>query len=150
MFLPTAVVSLMLRGEFQSYWSQTGSYEAILPLINMNFDGLKAAILTMLSGSSVKVRVNSFQNDMVTFKNKDDVLTLLIHLGYLGYDQKQQMAFIPNEEIRTELADAIEETRWNEWIEFQQESNHLLEATLDMEAETVSEGIEKILRHTTV
>lgn len=150
MFLPTAVVSLMLRGEFQSYWSQTGSYEAILPLINMNFDGLKAAILTMLSGSSVKVRVNSFQNDMVTFKNKDDVLTLLIHLGYLGYDQKQQMAFIPNEEIRTELADAVEETRWNEWIEFQQESNHLLEATLDMEAETVSEGIEKILRHTTV
>ena len=116
MFLPTAVVSLMLRGEFQSYWSQTGSYEAILPLINMNFDGLKAAILTMLSGSSVKVRVNSFQNDMVTFKNKDDVLTLLIHLGYLGYDQKQQMAFIPNEEIRTELADAVEETRWNEWI----------------------------------
>lgn len=150
MFLPTAVVSLILRGEFQSYWSQTGSYEAILPLINMNFDGLKAAILTMLSGSSVKVRVNSFQNDMVTFKNKDDVLTLLIHLGYLGYDQKQQMAFIPNEEIRTELADTVEETRWNEWIEFQQESNHLLEATLDMEAETVSEGIEKILRHTTV
>lgn len=150
MFLPTAVVSLMLRGEFQSYWSQTGSYEAILPLINMNFDRLKAAILTMLSGSSVKVRVNSFQNDMVTFKNKDDVLTLLIHLGYLGYDQKQQMAFIPNEEIRTELADAVEETRWNEWIEFQQESNHLLEATLDMEAETVSEGIEKILRHTNV
>lgn len=150
MFLPTAVVSLMLRREFQSYWSQTGSYEAILPLINMNFDGLKAAILTMLSGSSVKVRVNSFQNDMVTFKNKDDVLTLLIHLGYLGYDQKQQMAFIPNEEIRTELADTVEETRWNEWIEFQQESNHLLEATLDMEAETVSEGIEKILRHTTV
>ena len=87
---------------------------------------------------------------MVTFKNKDDVLTLLIHLGYLGYDQKQQMAFIPNEEIRTELADAVEETRWNEWIEFQQESNHLLEATLDMEAETVSEGIEKILRHTNV
>lgn len=141
---PTAVISLMLRGEFQSYWSQTGSYEAILPLINMNFDGLKAAILTMLSGSSVKVRVNSFQNDMVTFKNKDDVLTLLIHLGYLGYDQKQQMAFIPNEEIRTELADAVEETRWNEWIEFQQESNHLLEATLDMEAETVAAEIAKI------
>ena len=56
----------------------------------------------------------------------------------------------PIEEIRTELADTVEETRWNEWIEFQQESNHLLEATLDMEAETVSEGIEKILRHTNV
>lgn len=62
----------------------------------------------MLSGSSVKVRVNSFQNDMVTFRNKDDVLTLLIHLGYLAYNQSAQSAFIPNEEIRTELANAVE------------------------------------------
>lgn len=141
---PTAVVSLMLRGEFQSYWSQTGSYEAILPLINMDFDELKAAILTMLSGSSVKVRANSFQNDMVTFRNKDDVLTLLIHLGYLAYNQSTQSAFIPNEEIRTELANAVEETRWNVWLDFQRESSLLLDATLDMDTETVAAEIEKI------
>lgn len=104
---PKAVVSVMLRGEFQSYWSNTGSYESIVSLINLNFDGLKTDIITMLSGGRVRVVTKTYQNDMITFKNKDDVMTLLIHLGYLGYDQKNQTAYIPNEEIRTEFAFAL-------------------------------------------
>lgn len=141
---PKAVVSVMLRGEFQSYWSDTGTYESIRPFINMDFDGLKTDILTMLSGGSVRVRVRSFQNDMVTFRNKDDVLTLLIHLGYLGYDQREQTAFIPNEEIRSEFAETVEEDRWNEWTAFQRESETLLDATLNMDEKAVAEGLEKI------
>ena len=65
------------------------------------FDGLKAAIIMMMSGERVKVRTRSYQNDMVTFKNKDDVMTSLIHLGYLAYNQIQQTAYIPNEEMAT-------------------------------------------------
>lgn len=141
---PKAVVSVMLRGEFQSYWSDTGTYESNRPLINMDFDGLKTEILAMLSGGSVKVRVRSFQNDMVTFRNKDDVLTLLIHLGYLGYDQKDQTAFIPNEEIRSEFAETVEEDKWNEFTAFQRKSEALLDATLDMNEEAVAKGMEKI------
>lgn len=106
---PKAVVSVMTWGDFQSYWSNTGTYESILPLINMNFDGLKTDIITMMSGERVKVKTKSYQNDMVTFKNKDDVLTALIHLGYLAYDRREQMAYIPNEEIRSEFTDAVEE-----------------------------------------
>lgn len=141
---PNAVVSLMLQGDFQSYWSQTGTYESILPLINMDFDGLKTSVLTMMSGDDVEVRTNSFQNDMVTFKNKDDVFTLLIHLGYLAYNQKNRTAYLPNEEIRSEFIDAVEENRWNEFIEFQRESEKLLNATLDMDSSAVAKGIEKI------
>ena len=63
----------------------------------------------MLSGSEVKVKTTTFQNDMVTFRNKYDVLTLLIHLGYLAYDQRYQTAYIPNEEIRREFMDAVED-----------------------------------------
>ena len=141
---PNAVVNLMLWGQFQSYWSQTGTYESILPLINMNFDGLKTAIIEMLSGASVKVKTTSFQNDMVTFKNKNDVLTALIHLGYLAYNQDKGTAFIPNEEIRIEFEEALEEIKWNELLNFQRESKELLEATLDMDSDTVAEKIEKI------
>ena len=144
MYNPRAVVSVMLRGKYQSYWSQTGTYESILPLINKNFDGLKTAILTMLSGDEVRIKTTSFQNDMVSFRNRDDVLTLLIHLGYLAYDQKKQTAYIPNEEIRREFADAVEENKWNELIEFENQSRELLEATLDMDADAVAAGIEKI------
>ena len=141
---PRAVVEVLKWKKFRSYWSGTGSYEAILPLINMDFDGLKTAVIEMLSGAAVKVNVGSFQNDAVSFSNKDDVLTYLIHLGYLGYDQNAKTAFVPNEEIRQELTMAVENTRWNEFLEFQQESDELLQATLDGETEIVAETLEKI------
>ena len=141
---PNALVNLTIMRTFQSYWSQTGTYLSILPLINMDFDGLRTSIIEMLSGSSVEVNVNEFQNDMVSFADKDDVLTLLIHLGYLAYDQRTQRAYIPNEEIRQEFRAATKRNKWNELIEFQQESEKLLEATWEMDAETVAEQIEKI------
>ena len=141
---PRAVVSLMLRGSFKSYWTQTGTYESILPFINMDFDGLRSAIIDMLSGDTVEVIPYFFQNDMVSFRDKDDVLTLLIHLGYLGFNQKRNQAFIPNEEIRFEFAMAAKLNKWSELISFQKESRALLEAVLDGETETVSEVLEKI------
>lgn len=111
---PKSIVSILTRKEFQSYWSQTGTYESIVPLINMDFDGLKTTIIKMLAGESVRVKTTTYQNDMVNFKNKDDILTLLIHLGYLAYDSKIRNAFIPNEEIRSELIDAVEEEQWSD------------------------------------
>lgn len=141
---PNAVVCLMLQGDYQSYWSDTAAYESIAHLINMDFDGLKTAVITMLSGESVNIRTNTYQNDMVTFKNKDDILTALIHLGYLAYDRKNQTALIPNEEIRSEFSQLLEENRWSEFLQLQRESDELLEATLEMDGKTVAEKIEKI------
>lgn len=141
---PNAVVNLMFEGDFQSYWSGTASYEAIVPLINLDFDGLKESIIEMLSGNRVSVDVTSFQNDTTSFANKDDVITYLIHLGYLGYDQKQKMSFVPNEEIRQELIRATRRKKWNELVVFQQESERLLDQTLAMDGDAVANGIEKI------
>ena len=141
---PRAVVSVMLSGEFKSYWSETASYEVIVPLINMNYNGLKTAIVEMLSGASVKVNTATVKNDIVNIKSKDDVLTYMIHLGYLGYDQTRKMTFVPNEEIRQELTIAVESKPWNEMITFQQESENLLKATLDMDCDAVAEQLEKI------
>lgn len=141
---PKAVVSVMLRGIFRSYWSKTGTYESILSLISMDFDGLRSAIIEMLSGASIEVDVTTFQNDMVSFHNKDDVITLLIHLGYLAYNQNKRAAFVPNEEIRQELLKAIKNRKWDELISFQRESKKLVEATWDMDCKKVAEGIERI------
>lgn len=141
---PKAVVNVMLWGEFQSYWSQTGTYESIIPLINMNFDGLKDDIIAMLAGKEVPVNVAMFRNDMVTFHDKDDVLTCLIHLGYLAYNREEHTAFLPNEEIREEVMLAVQVSKWNELYEFQQESMRLLDATLDLETQVVAEEMEKI------
>ena len=141
---PKAVVSVMLRGNFQSYWSQTGTYEVVVPLINMDFDGLKQAIIEMVSGSTVEVDTGTFQNDTVSFSSRDDVITYLIHLGYLAYDQRKQCAFIPNEEIRQELLAATKKIKWNEMQEFAYQSEQLLEATLDGEETLVADYIEQI------
>lgn len=141
---PRAVVQVLSRNKFKSYWSQTGTYDTIVPLINMNFDGLKSAVIEMISGTSVKVDVTSFQNDTVNFKNRDDVLTYLIHLGYLGYDQKTESVFIPNEEIRQELTNATRRKKWNELLVFQRESEELLEVTLRLDEKTVAKKIEQI------
>ena len=72
------------------------------------------------------------------------MLTYLIHLGYLGYDQQKKTAFVPNEEIRQELTTAVESTHWNELITFQQDSEKLLNATLNQNSDVVAEQIEKI------
>lgn len=79
------------------------------PLINMGFDGLKSAVIEMLSGDEVKVNTATFKNDTVNIQNRDEVLTYMIHLGYLGYDQNRRSAFVPNEEIRQELTLAVRE-----------------------------------------
>ena len=141
---PNAVVNVMINKSFQSYWSQTGTYESIVPFINMNFDGLKTAVIEMLSGATTQINVNSFQNDMVRFADRDDVLTLLVHLGYLAYNQNTQGAYIPNEEIRQELLFAVRRKKWNELNLFLQDSEELLDATLDLDEGAVAEKIEKI------
>ena len=86
----------------------------------------------MLSGASVEVDVSSFQNDIenivnkddvltylihmgyLAYLNKDDVLTYLIHMGYLAYSSVNRMTFVPNEEIRQELIRATKRKEWNE------------------------------------
>lgn len=140
---PKAVVSVMTKGRFRSYWSETGSYEVVVPLICMNYDGLKNAIIEMLSGSEVKVDTATFKNDPAKIQNRDDVITYLIHLGYLGYNEDSESAFVPNEEIRQELITAVRSSNWDELIAFQQESRKLLTATLSMDEKQVAVEIDK-------
>lgn len=141
---PKAVVSVIQQGEFKSYWSQTSTFESIRPFINMDFDGLRSAIIEMLSGDAVAVDPLTFQNDMVNLKCRDDVITLLIHLGYLAYDSVKKKAFIPNEEVRQEFGYVTKDKRCSELMKFGQESSELLEATLNMDANAVAAQIEKI------
>ena len=135
---PRAVVSVVTKGKFRSYWSETGSYEVVVPLISMNYDGLKTAIIEMLSGAEVAVNTATFKNDPAKIASKDDVITYLIHLGYLGYNEDSETAFIPNEEIRQELITAVKISNWNELIGFQEESRKLLMATLAMDTKRVA------------
>lgn len=128
---PKAVTSYLERGKAKSYWSQTGTYETIKQLININFDGLKESITKMLAGESIPVVVNLFANDMNNYQNIHQVLTALIHLGYLAYDGDREVAYIPNEEIRSEFLHATAyDSSWQELNMLLAKSEALLKAVL--------------------
>ena len=107
MYSPKSVVEAMLRHKFGTYWNQTETYEALKIYIQMDMDGLKDSVVRMLAGESVPINIGTFSNDMTTFATKDDVLTLLVHLGYLTYDSVDGTVSIPNKEVSREYVNAI-------------------------------------------
>ncbi len=140
---PKSVVEAMICGEFSNYWTITETYEALKIYIDMDFDGLQSDIIQMLGGGRVKVNMRSFQNDMKNFRTKDDVLTLLIHLGYLAYDSREEEAFIPNKEIIGEFENAMSVSGWPEIVRILKASDKLLEDTLNGDERSVAEGLDR-------
>lgn len=141
-YSPRSVVSCMQFHEYGTYWNQTETFEALQIYIDMNFDGLKDSIIAMMAGMTVPVNTGSFANDMTTFASKDDVLTLLIHLGYLGYDSELQKVFIPNYEVMNEYANAIRQSDWGEVSRALEFSMETLQAIWNKEEERVAKAIE--------
>ena len=119
---PNSVMKAVYHRRFHSYWTETSAAESLMGYISLDFDGLSGTIARLLGGVEVSVDTNGFSNDLITFRNRDDVLTLLIHLGYLSYDEETQTVRIPNEEIRLEFFRAVRENRHDETIRRVQES----------------------------
>lgn len=140
---PKSVVEAMSCREFSNYWTATETYEALKIYIEMDYDGLKWDIVQMLGGGCVSVNTRSFQNDMRNFRTKDDVLTLLIHLGYLAYDSGKEEAFIPNKEIVGEFENAMSVSGWPEIMRILKASDKLLQDTLDGDGDSVARGLDQ-------
>ena len=141
---PESVITAIMRKKFKSYWTRTETYEALKIYIDMNFDGLRDNIIKMLGGSRIKIFTDTFQNDMTTFASKDDVFTLLVHLGYLAYDFNTNEVFIPNHEIQEEFTATTKISNWNEIVKSITLSDKLLESTIAFENETVAQIIDEI------
>ena len=139
---PKSVVEALLRRRFKNYWTKTETFEALSIYFKINYDGLKDTIIELLAGEKKRIDINNFTNDMVTFKTYEDVLTLLIHLGYLGYNLETQEVFIPNKEISNEFVTAIKDVGWEEIITAIKASDDLLNATWIGNAQAVAEAIE--------
>lgn len=141
---PKSVVEAVRRHKFSNYWTSTETYDALKTYMDMDFDGLRSDIVQMLGGGRIKVNTRSFQNDMYNFRTKDDVLTLLIHLGYLAYDSLRKEAFIPNREIVEEFENAMSVGGWSEVMGILKESDKLLKDTLACDAGSVARGLDRV------
>ena len=142
MFNPNSVIQAIDAGRCRSFWATTGSYDAVAHYIQMNYEGLKDDVVQMLAGKHCAVNPTGFQNDMSVIYTKDDVLTLLIHLGYLSYDWQENECYIPNLEVAGEMVNAIKMNNWSHVAGAIEKSKQLLQATLRGDEEAVARGVD--------
>ena len=154
---PYSVMSAVQNRKFKSYWKKTSAAEALLTYINMDQEGLQDDIVKLISGETIEVNTDGFENDLETFKSKDDVLTLLIHLGYLAYGEETQVfgemheaeepvgiVRIPNEEIRNEFHNILRKGQNSTLVKLMRTSDQLLKDTLEGKEEQVAQGIARV------
>ena len=141
-YSPLSVVKAVSTGKIQNYWNKTETYEALAEYIHMNYDGLKDAVVLMMDGGHIEVDISTYQNDMFTFHGRDDVLALLINLGYLCYDGETREAFIPNKEVLSEFRTSTKDVDWMGTFEAYRKSQEILEATLNGNGEKTAELLE--------
>ncbi len=140
-YCPNSIMELVITRNFDSYWTETETYESLRDYIDLNLDGLRDGIVDMLGGQSCRIDIGTFQNDLTSISGRDDIFTLLVHLGYLAYDFKKKEVFIPNEEVRGEFIRAIRGGRRAELARAVKISDKLLNATIQMDEELVAELI---------
>ncbi|MBR4208236.1 MAG: AAA family ATPase [Lachnospiraceae bacterium] len=141
-YSPLSVVKAVTTGHIMNYWNKTETYEALAEYIRMNLDGLKDAVALMMDGGRVKADISTYQNDMTTFHGRDDVLALLINLGYLCYDNRTKEAYIPNREILDEFKTSTKSEEWTYTFKAFKKSQDLLKATWECDEEKVAELLE--------
>lgn len=141
-YCPNSIMELISTKQFDSYWTETETYESLRDYIDLNMDGLKDALIEMIGGKKCKIDTKTFQNDMTSINSRDDVFTLFVHLGYLAYDMKSKSVFIPNEEVRSEFIRAVKEGRRPELAKAVKISDDLLNATIKMDEDRVAQIIE--------
>lgn len=142
MYNPNSVSMAMNNHDFDSYWKNTSSFASINTFITMNYDGLKDDVMAMLSGEKVYVNTDTFQNDLSTVSSKDEAITALIHLGYLGYDREEYSAYIPNYEVKKAYQAALCTGSWSEIAKSVGKCDELLRATIKGDEEKVAELVE--------
>ncbi|MCD8038664.1 MAG: ATP-binding protein, partial [Lachnospiraceae bacterium] len=141
---PNSVMNALRDGEIQSYWTMSETFEDLKKYIGMNFDGLKDAIIAMLGGQRQRVDAEYFQNDLTSLTSRDNVLALLIHLGYLAYDSERGEAYIPNAEVSDAFKLAVRDIGWDAIGEALADSDLLLDNTISGNCEAVSRALDAI------
>ncbi len=142
---PYSVMMAAQKKKFSSYWKKTSAAESLMTYINMDFEGLQEVISRLIAGEEIEVDTDGFENDFETFRSRDDVLTLLIHLGYLAWNEEEGCARIPNEEIRTEFRKILKDRNVNQgWLKLLSHSQKLLADTLAGNSADVAKAIDAV------
>ncbi|MCD8038681.1 MAG: AAA family ATPase, partial [Lachnospiraceae bacterium] len=135
---PNSVMNAIHNRKALNYWTMSETFESLKSYISMNFDGLKDSVIQMMGGEQTEIDIITFQNDMTSFHSRDDVLTLLVHLGYLAYDSLNQEAYIPNREVAEVFKSSVKGGEWKPVEAAIRQAEKLLDATIRGDSDTVA------------
>ena len=141
---PYSVMQAIKRKSVKSYWRKTSKAESLKTYVGMNMDDLQKKILRLIAGESVEVYTDDFENDLESFSSSDDVLTLMIHLGYLVFDETTSQVRIPNEEVRIEFRRLLNRPSNKRLSDLVRDSEKLLQDTLNGNETAVVETIQRV------
>jgi len=145
---PYSVMHAAVSGKYKPYWKKTSAAETLMTYIDK--EDLQDTVARLIAGESIVVNTESFQNDAITFTCRDDVLTLLTHLGYLTYEEEPDSydddtvtgrVRIPNEEVKSEFEQILRRAKHKSLIALVRKSDQLLRDTLEGKADAVAKAI---------
>ncbi len=152
-FNPNSVVKAIKNQSIQNYWGKTDTFELLRDFISLNFDGLRDSIVKLVAGQSIAIDISSFSNDMTSFNNQDDVLCLLVHLGYLSLEvnqddvfavERQSLVHIPNLEIKEEFLKSLKACdKFHGVFELIARSRKLLDDIFKLNCQAVAKAFDK-------
>lgn len=142
---PYSVMNAMEEKSCRSFWKKTSAAESLLTYTNMDFDGMHQIITRLIAGEEIPMDPDGFENDFETFRCRDDVLTLMVHLGYLTFNTEEKTVRIPNEEVRSEFNQILQGNGISpKWIQLIRQSQELIKNTIEGNEEAVVRGIEAV------
>ncbi len=145
---PNSVMSAIDYAAFDSYWSQSSAADNLLDFISRDVDGLRQTIVELMGGVEIEIDTTGYNNDL-TYDTRDAALTMLVHLGYLSYNQETKKVRIPNEELRLEFARTIRDDRNPETMRRVRESDRLILDTIQGNEAAVAAQIRRVHMETT-
>ena len=145
---PNSVMHAFMFGQCDNYWAKTESFESLRQYIDRDFDGVKETLQSLLDGKPVKISTLSFGNDLNEIHSRDELFTLMTHLGYVSYNSADHTVSLPNLEVRMEIIEALRTSRQHhELAALIKASDRLLQATQDMDEQAVAEAVEYVHNH---
>ena len=139
-YSPRSVACALSEGVCKSYWVNTGKMDDIVECIQGNVDKIRDDIIKMIEGKFIRMELSGFSSERLELNTREEILSAMVILGFLSYyDGKLS---IPNKELRMKFADSLKDKIFGKVAEIVQESNEMLNATLDKDTKTM----ERILR----
>ncbi len=140
---PQSIVEAISEGKCENYWTSISATESVSTYMNYDHGALKDLFAKMILGEKSYVNPGKFNNDLTEVDSQDAALTVLIHLGYLAYDEESESCYIPNYEIKEEFVTALDKLHWKEIYNPINNSMKLYEETLKGNIDFINETLDK-------